>query len=230
MKRQTVTAGRQRGADIGPHRAGMGSGSTADRQRGCGQPAVQKHLGCGNTTRQGLLSVTQAHLLLPLLLKPDIPAARIEPERLSYLPLAAAELQRTYHMQARARGGRSRSSSSSRCVREAPAAPTTPRNSPESQHTVCQAGGRQSLAALACWHARQAGAPCTAQGALPGSGKPRLTFLRGFPHCTEPEWASQDCGTPWAPQSCSQAQAHSLGPPAQGTVQQTARCQCREPA
>ena len=88
------------------------------------------------TSRQGLLSVTRAHLLLPLLLKPDFPAARTEPERLSHLPLAAAELQRTYHMQARAEGGRSGSSSSSRCVREAPAGPTTPRNSPESQHSV----------------------------------------------------------------------------------------------
>ena len=117
-------------------RAGLGSGRTPDRQRGCRQPAVQGHLGSSNTKRQGLLSVTRAYLLLPLLLKPDFPAARIEPERLSYLPLAAAELQRTYHMQARARGGRSRSSSSSRCVREAPAAPTTPRNSPESQHSV----------------------------------------------------------------------------------------------
>lgn len=211
-------------------RSETGSGRTADRQRGSSQPAVQGHLGSGNTMRQGLLSVTRAHLLLPLLLKPDLPAARIEPERLSYLPLAAAELQRTYHMQARARGGRSRSSSSSRCVREAPAAPTTPRNSPESQHSVPGSMQAGAGGAPACWHARQAGAMCTAQGAEPGSGKPRLTFLRGFPHCTEPEWASQDCGTPWALQSCSQAQAHSLGPPAQGTVQQTAQCQCREPA
>ena len=211
-------------------RAGMDSGSTADRQWGCSQPAVQEQVGSSNTRRQGLLSVTRAHLLLPLLLKPDIPAARIEPERLSYLPLAAAELQRTYHMQARARGGRSGSSSSSRCVREAPAAPTTPRNSPESQHSVPRQHAGSRWGALAWWHARQAGATCAAQGAEPGSGKPPLTFLRGFPHCTEPEWASQDCGTPWAPQSCSQAQAHSLGPPAQGTMQRTAQCQCKEPA